>query len=109
MATVPVAWLRAVLAGSGEAGAPSDAPPPDLTVAQVAARFGRKPSTVRGWIASGSLTGAYQFRGRELRIPAAAVLDFEARQRPTTPKPSQTSRHKATDAPDLTSWRKLAS
>ena len=107
---VPVAWLRVVLAGSGEAAPTPDTPVPDLTVAQVAARFGRAPSTVRGWIAAGDLLGAYHFRGRELRIPAASVLDFEARQRPAPHVENSRRREVCNgEAPDLGSWRKIAS
>jgi excisionase family DNA binding protein len=53
---------------------------PDLTVAQVAKRFGRQGSTVRGWIAARKLS-AYRFEGHELRITRASLAAFEASQR----------------------------
>jgi transposase-like protein len=53
----------------------------DYTVAQVAKRFGRDASTVRLWIRQGAFTGAYLFRQREWRIPAAVVLEYEAQER----------------------------
>lgn len=66
-------------------GAPAAAimspPESDCTVAQVAARFGRDASTVRLWIRQGLFTGAYLFRQREWRIPAAAVMEYEAQER----------------------------
>lgn len=106
---VPVELLVELLAGGGDPGAISDAPPPDFTVPQVAARFGRKPSTVRGWIAGGQLPGAYHFRGRELRIPAAAVMAFEAGQRGHDAIPAAAGvRRRARQAPDLGGWRKVA-
>lgn len=106
--TIPVAWLREILDGE-PAQAPLEPDAPDLTAAQVAARFGRDASTVRGWIARGELTGAYRFQGWELRVPAADVLAFEARQRlaarTPTPRRSGKGRQKAAD---LTAWRKMA-
>ena len=47
--------------------------PVDLTVAEVATRFGRRSSTVRLWVERGAFPGAYRFRGREWRIPPAAL------------------------------------
>jgi len=49
----------------------------DLTVAQVAELFNRPESTIRDWLDSGRLTGAYK-RGRAWRVPRAAL----ERQRP---------------------------
>jgi len=109
VATVPVAWLRALLAANRDT-TPAEGPPPDLTIAQVAERFGRAASTIRGWIASGHLGGAYHFRGRELRIPASAVLDFEARQRPAAAiSHARPSRQREKPGPDLSGWRNVAS
>jgi excisionase family DNA binding protein len=81
---VPREWLLELLAGSPEPRpqAVQSVTPADLTVAQLAARFGRKPSTVRGWLDRGLIPGAYRFQGREWRVPAAALAAFEARQRP---------------------------
>lgn len=52
---------------------------PDLTVGAVSDRFGRSPSTVRGWIREGRLK-AYRF-GREYRITLAALAAFEDKAR----------------------------
>lgn len=68
--------LLEALAGSGAA---------DLTVGQVAARFGRALSTVRSWLEQGLLRG-YRLRGREWRIPLAAVAEFEQREREGRPR-----------------------
>jgi helix-turn-helix protein len=97
--TLPVLreWLLDLLEGhiSERAG---EGETPDLTVAQVAARFGRAESTVRGWILRGTLTGAYRFQGRELRVPPAALALFEANQRPTeTPRLRALSRSAPVD------------
>jgi excisionase family DNA binding protein len=52
----------------------------DLTVEEVARRFGRSPSTVRGWLASGDLAG-YRLRRREWRVPPDALDAFQQRER----------------------------
>jgi excisionase family DNA binding protein len=59
----------------------ADEPPPltDLTVAEAAEILGRRPSTVRGWCASGELR-AYRFRSREWRIPHSAIRELQDRQ-----------------------------
>lgn len=74
---VPRAWLLELLGGAGT----REASTPDLTVAELAARFGRKPSTVRGWLVRGLIPGAYRFQKREWRVPAASLVRFEAEQR----------------------------
>ena len=55
----------------------------DLTVLQVAERFGRAASTVREWIASGRLE-AYRLRGREYRVTRGALEAFEKNERQRT-------------------------
>jgi excisionase family DNA binding protein len=75
--TLPREWLLDLLDG---AAVPSSTLP-DLTVVEVAERYGRKPATVRGWICTGQLR-AYKFQGRELRVPPDALEAFEAAQRP---------------------------
>jgi excisionase family DNA binding protein len=72
--------LLELLGGTPEAPA-HVTQPADCTVAEVASRFGRDASTVRLWIRQGLLPGAYLFRRREWRIPAAAVAEYEARER----------------------------
>ena len=54
----------------------------DFTAAQVAERFRRKPSTVRGWCAEGRFPNAYHLNDREWKIPLADVVAYEDRQRP---------------------------
>lgn len=70
-AMVPVAWVRELVAGLGIVDGEAD--PLGLTVAEVAARTGRAESTVRTWAAEGRLPGAKRLRGREWRIPHAAL------------------------------------
>jgi hypothetical protein len=53
----------------------------DFTVAQIAARFGRHPSTVRGWCDAGLIRGAYKFMSKEWRIPVESLPSFEESQR----------------------------
>lgn len=79
-ATVPVRWLAEQLAKHSDgAEAPTrTATSVDLTVKEVALRLERKPSTVRAWCDTGILPGAYRLRGREWRVPEAAI---EAMQR----------------------------
>ena len=59
---------------SPEAGA-------DLTIEQVARRFGRSASTVRSWISAGRLVGAYKFRNKEWRLPEGTLTAFESAER----------------------------
>jgi excisionase family DNA binding protein len=77
-AMVPVAWLRELVAGNGLQT--SAKPVADLTVAELARLFGRKPSSVRGWLEAGLLEG-YKLNGREWRVTPAAVEAFQDRQR----------------------------
>ena len=75
--------------------------PADLTVAELAARFGKRPSTVRAWVERGEFPGAYRLHGREWRIPAAALATFEAQARSSS-KPERQGRGKTVN---LGSWR----
>jgi excisionase family DNA binding protein len=72
---IPADW---VLAELGRELGPDAAehPAADLTVDQVAERLGRAPSTIRNWLAERRLPGAYRLRGREWRIPPAALRSF---------------------------------
>jgi len=54
---------------------------PDFTIAELAARFYRSPSTVRGWCERGRFEGAYKLNGRDWRIPPGGVDAFLAGQR----------------------------
>ncbi len=52
----------------------------DLTVADVATRFGRASQTVCRWIRDGRLD-AYHFLGNEYRITESAVEEFQSKER----------------------------
>lgn len=54
---------------------------PDLTVAELAKRFQRAPSTVRAWLEGARLPGAYKLNGRDWRVPPEAIGAFRAAQR----------------------------
>jgi hypothetical protein len=70
---VPREWLLELLAGSSEAPWPGPSLGADLTVADLARRFGRARSTIRQWLEQGAFVGAYHFRGgREWRVPPAS-------------------------------------
>lgn len=105
--TVTVGWLRAQLGEDGpaiERTVPEAPAEVDLTVAQVAALFGRGASTVRTWIAAGEFPNAYRLHGREWRITRADVAALQQRQRTAracVPKPASVT----TAEPDLASWR----
>jgi excisionase family DNA binding protein len=82
---------------------PSDAGV-DMTVVQVAKRFGRKASTIRTWCAAGELPGCYRNRGREWRIPASAVEAMQRRQQ-SEQKTTRPKREPASTT-DLSAWRR---
>ncbi len=90
--TIPRDWLAAELEPLLPAPV-SD----DLTIAQVALRLGRAPTTIRGWCERGELRGAYRFRAREWRIPPAALEAFLASERAN----DRTQRERAS----LSDWR----
>lgn len=48
----------------------------DYTVKELAAMFGRAPSTIRSWLEVGRISGAYRLNGREWRIPQASLDGF---------------------------------
>lgn len=101
-ALVPVRWLRVHL--QVPAVTPNDALV-DLSCEEVAKQLGRKPSTIRGWAASGVLPRCYRLRGREYRIPQSSLAEFLARaQRQEEPEPEQAG--SATPV-DLGAWRRV--
>ncbi len=53
----------------------------DPAVEEIATRYGRAPSTIRGWCEAGRFPGAYKIHGRQWRIPRASLTAFEAVQR----------------------------
>jgi excisionase family DNA binding protein len=88
---------EALLAAIGRAPtAPAEAPTDDLTVADLAARFQRSASTVRGWIEAGRFPGAYKLRGRDWRVSPAAVDAFREHER----------RRPSRGTHDLGAWRR---
>lgn len=83
------------------APAPAVLPAPaDLTVTDLCARFSRGASAVRAWLERGDFPGAYKLKGRDWRVPAAAVEAFEAAQR--GPAPGQQG-----ETGDLGAWRRV--
>lgn len=72
------------------------------SVADVATRLGRKPSTVRRLCAGGTLK-AYRLNGRDFRIEPGALVEYIERQhdRPRTAR-------QGAAAADLGSWRTIA-
>lgn len=69
----------------------------DLTVEEAGLELGRAPSTIRGWLGSGELRG-YRMKGREWRIPRAALREFLEAQRGDTPAETNVEG-------DLGAWR----
>jgi excisionase family DNA binding protein len=65
---VPRDWLDAEL----QALEPTSVVPDDLTVEQAAKHLHRSESTIRDWVESGRLPGAYK-RGRVWRVPRTAL------------------------------------
>ncbi len=106
---VPVGWLRDLLEPAPLVEVlPPGPPPADFTVAVLAARFGRKPSTVRLWVERGMFPGAYRLHGREWRVPLDSLTRFEATARqakPTTPHPAPAGRR---SKPRLSDWRQAS-
>ena len=95
---LPVGWLRSQLDGPD----PSHRVVIDWTVRRVAEELERAPSTVRTWLNRGLIPEAYQLRGREWRVPPAAVRAFQDREGDQPERPS----HRDPDGPvDLGSWR----
>jgi hypothetical protein len=79
----------------------AEALPAGATVEDLAARYGRAPSTVRGWCEAGRFPGAYKLHDREWRIPTAAVEAFEAKERRRERPTSRGGR----DVQSLSDWR----
>ena len=61
------------------------AAPDEFTVGEVARRFHRSASNVRGWCEHGRFEGAYKLNGRDWRIPQAGVDAFVIKQRSESP------------------------
>lgn len=76
----------------------------DLTVAQVAEKLDRAESTVRGWCAREVIPEAYKLRGREWRIPRAALRRFQ--QREAKNEPNDGTKPRRREDVSLSAWRK---
>lgn len=108
--TVTVGWLLAEL-GHGGAAAPRAtlaASVGDLSCREAGLILGRAASTVRGWLEAGVLQG-YRQRGREWRIPRAALDRFRERERTRTTAPEPASSGRRGKSIDLGAWRRSAS
>ena len=76
----------------------------DMTVQELADRFGRCPSTVRAWCEAGRLPGAYKLRGREWRIPAVALRLFQDQEGGSlTRQPTSSGKRSS-----LADWRRVS-
>src|SRR5436190_20275820 len=82
---VPRDWVLERLSEDvpGVPAAVTRAPPArvDLTIRDLARLFGKQPSTVRAWVERGDFPGAYKLHGKEWRVPAGSVQEFQVRQR----------------------------
>ena len=74
----------------------------DLTVEQIAERFGRSPGTVRDWIRAKKLR-AYPFSGKEYRVTPAALEEFIQAQREGKQEPAKRQGKPV----DLGGWRRV--
>lgn len=84
----------------------------DLTVADLAVRFGRSRSTVRMWLEAGKVEGAYRFLGREWRVPRASLTIFEESERTGGGRPrrrSDSGARQTGEVVDLSDWRRIGS
>ena len=105
--TVPRAWLLDLLNASPST---PDVAPADFTVEQLAARFGKAPSTLRTWLEAGEFPGAYKLH-RSWRVPASVVESFEAAQRALaapTPPTAQPRHHRFKAGVPLGEWRRAS-
>jgi helix-turn-helix protein len=76
---LPRDWLVEALEGAGNPAAQPLAV--DLTVADLVALFGKRPSTVRSWLEAGLFPNAFKLRGKTWRVPRSAVEAFQASER----------------------------
>jgi hypothetical protein len=106
--SIPAGWLLEALGDAEQRAITPAIITIDLTLAEVAAKFGRKsPSTVRLWCEKGWLPGAYRLHGREWRVPLAAVGALQERHRERGRRLApQASPPPATGS--LSDWRKVS-
>jgi hypothetical protein len=92
---VPRAWLLELLEGT-EAPRASRAPLElDLTPEEAGAALHRAPVTIRAYCNAGLVPGAYRLRGRQWRIPRAALEAFQETERSSPLKPWKRKRRQA--------------
>ncbi len=107
---VPLGMLLELLDGTTAQAAPSAGalPPADLTVGDLAKRYGRNKATVRGWVEAGRFVGAYRMHGtREWRVPTSGVEAFDTAERSRAKQgagPKSGTRPRARPV-DLSAWR----
>src|SRR5947199_7895652 len=82
---VPRDWVLEQVS-DGSPSLPTVEPPAllarvDMTIRDLAELFGKQPSTVRSWVERGDFPGAYKLHGKEWRVPAGSVQEFQVRQR----------------------------
>jgi hypothetical protein len=106
--SIPAKWLIEALASAAPAGAVAKVtagePAIDLTVAQVAVRFGKASSTIRAWLEAGEFPGAYKLHAREWRVPIAAIAAFQAHHQGAPAKEPQP----LPSSGRLSGWREVA-
>ncbi len=76
-ALLPVRVVREILAEQADE---READGPDYTVAEAGRVLARSASCVRSWCSSGAID-AYRLRGREWRVPRAAIRELQDRER----------------------------
>lgn len=95
-----VVFTRRDLAALVEGSPDPPAQARDLSVEEVAEEVGRAPSTVRGWLIAGDLTG-YKLNGRDWRVTRGALRSYlEAQTQPAAPETPE-------EAVDITAWRQV--
>lgn len=100
---VPRDWLLDQLGDSSpQAPVPASEVLVDLKIDDLAKLFGKRPSTVRGWVERGDFPGAYKLHGKEWRVPTSGVKAFQDGQ--------SRGRHTSCGrgASRLTRWRQVA-
>jgi len=99
-ALLPRDWLLSRLSDRPAAagGEPGGVAVVDLSIADLARVFGKRPSTVRGWVERGQFPGAYKLHGKEWRVPRSAVAAFQDMQRA---KPARATKARS----PLAEWR----
>jgi hypothetical protein len=105
--SVPAGVLIALLSGTADAPAPSAGvlPSADLGVGELAARYQRRPSTIRAWLERGLFPGAFKLRGRDWRAPASAVAAFDEAERRGSGEAAQPTAQVRRRPVNLSAWR----